>query len=362
MLIKKFKMMKINKNYKYISEFILLTLSLFLVSCEEEINDESFISNDFVSFSFDQDVEVSIVETIAVEVDVYASSAKDSDRTIGLYVDDSSTAASAGFSVPDSVTIPAGATQVSFDVSINGDSFYSTETVVIGMTAEPGLDIPTSVDDDGNVVHKPHTINVTPTCLAPTGLTVSNIADTTADFDWDSHDGNESWEYVVVPAGDPAPTGSGTSVNVNSITITGLNSSTDYDAYVRAICGNDNGNSLWSGPVSFTTLDEVCYTVNLDITFDDYPEETAWQLIEGSSLIAQGGVTSGSITGYPGQSSFSTTLCLVSADYTFVIYDLYSDGICCAWGSGSYSLTLDDGTVLASGGSFGASESTDFTL
>ena len=109
MLIKKFKMMKINNNYKYISAFFLLTLSLFLVSCEEEINDESFISNDFISFSFDQDVDVNIGETIAVGVDVYASSANSADRTIGLYVDDSSTAAASGFSVPDSVTIPAGA-------------------------------------------------------------------------------------------------------------------------------------------------------------------------------------------------------------------------------------------------------------
>ena len=73
MLIKKFKMMKINKNYKYISAFFILTISLFIVCCEKEINDESYISNDFVSFSFDQNVEVNIGETIAVGVDVYAS-------------------------------------------------------------------------------------------------------------------------------------------------------------------------------------------------------------------------------------------------------------------------------------------------
>ena len=63
MLIKKFKMMKINKNYKYISAFFLLTLSLFIVGCEKEVNDESYISNDFVSFSFDQDIKVNIEES-----------------------------------------------------------------------------------------------------------------------------------------------------------------------------------------------------------------------------------------------------------------------------------------------------------
>lgn len=269
MLIKKFKMMKINNNYKYISAFFLLTLSLFLVSCEEEINDESFISNDFVSFSFDQAVNVNIGETITVGVDVYASSANSADRTIGLYVDDSSTA-SAGFSVPSSVTIPAGATQASFDVSITGGSFSSTESIVIGMTAEAGLDIPTSVDDDGNVVHKPHTINVTDVC-----------------------------------------------------------------------------------PGTFATL---------EIVFDNYPEETGWQMLLEGSVIDQGGITGSSITGYPGETSFTSSWCLSSGNYTFVIYDVYSDGICCSYGNGSYSLTGDDGTVLASGGSFGFSESTDFTI
>ena len=269
MLIKKLKMMKINKNYKYISAFFLLTLSLFLVGCEDEVNDESFISNDFVSFSFDQDVDVNIGETIVVGVDVYASSAKNADRTIGLYVDNSSTA-TAGFTVPSSVTIPAGATQVSFDVSITGGSFPSGATIIIGMTAEPGLDIPTSVDDDGNVVHKPHTINVKDVC-----------------------------------------------------------------------------------PGVFATL---------DITFDNYPSETGWQMVKDGSVIDQGGITGSSITGYSGQTSFSKSWCLFSGNYTLIVYDAYADGMCCSYGNGSYTLTSDDGTVLASGGSFGFSESTDFTV
>jgi len=270
MLIKKFKMMKINKNYKYISAFFLLTLSLFIVGCEKEVNDESYISNDFVSFSFDQNVEVNIGETIAVGVDVYASSAKSTDRTIELYVDDSSTA-TAGFSVPSSVTIPAGATQVSFDVSITGGSFSSTSSIVIKMTAEAGLDIPTSVDDDGNVVHKPHNINVTDVCP-------------------------------------------------------GTN-------------------------------------VTFDIIFDDYPSETGWQMISGGAVIDQGGISGTSIVGYPGESSFNITWCLESGDYTLVMYDVYSDGICCTYGDGSYELKKEDGTILASGGAWtGFSEATNFTL
>ena len=42
------------------------------------------------------------------------------------------------------------------------------------------------------------------------------------------------------------------------------------------------------------------------------------------------------------------------------IFDTYGDGICCAYGNGSYSVTDASGNVLASGGSFGASETTNF--
>ena len=44
-----------------------------------------------------------------------------------------------------------------------------------------------------------------------------------------------------------------------------------------------------------------------------------------------------------------------AGDYTFSI-DLYGDGICCSYGTGSYSLTAG-GDELASGGEFEFSES-----
>ena len=52
----------------------------------------------------------------------------------------------------------------------------------------------------------------------------------------------------------------------------------------------------------------------------------------------------------------------LSADecYNFSIYDTYGDGICCAWGQGSYTLADGNGTVLASGGQFTDVESTTF--
>ena len=45
--------------------------------------------------------------------------------------------------------------------------------------------------------------------------------------------------------------------------------------------------------------------------------------------------------------------------YNFSIFDSFGDGICCTYGDGSYSVTLD-GVVVASGGDFASSETTGF--
>ena len=121
-------------------------------------------------------------------------------------------------------------------------------------------------DSDGVINASGYEILVTcappPTCLAPTGLTISNISGTTADFDWETQNGNESWEYVIVPAGDPAPTASGIFTVVNSTTFTDLDFLTTYDVYVRAYCGTEDGYSTWSGPKTFTTTQQTDYTVD----------------------------------------------------------------------------------------------------
>jgi len=56
------------------------------------------------------------------------------------------------------------------------------------------------------------------------------------------------------------------------------------------------------------------------------------------------------------------TNCLSAACYTFTISDAYGDGICCTYGSGSYTLKDAAGTTLASGGTFTSSASHNFCL
>ena len=101
-----------------------------------------------------------------------------------------------------------------------------------------------------------------------------------------------------------------------------------------------------------------CSDVTLTIVLDNYPEETSWEITSGGTTIASGG-TYGS---QPDGSTVTITECLDAGCYDFTIFDSYGDGICCSYGNGSYSLEDASGTVLASGGSFGSSETTNFCV
>lgn len=102
-----------------------------------------------------------------------------------------------------------------------------------------------------------------------------------------------------------------------------------------------------------------CEDINVSITFDDYPEETSWQITNGSNAV----VASGNNYGSQGDgSTINIPACLPNGCYTFTIFDTYGDGICCSYGNGSYTVTNGSNQVVVSGGSFGSSESSNFCL
>ncbi|MCB0620094.1 MAG: hypothetical protein KDC41_15570, partial [Saprospiraceae bacterium] len=55
----------------------------------------------------------------------------------------------------------------------------------------------------------------------------------------------------------------------------------------------------------------------------------------------------------PDGSTVVEVTCLNDGCYDFTIYDSFGDGICCAYGQGSYILQDASGNTLASGGNFG---------
>jgi len=118
---------------------------------------------------------------------------------------------------------------------------------------------------------------------------------------------------------------------------------------------NDNNSNIFYFDQS-SSYDTAIVTLNL-IT-DNYASETSWQLTDSSGyIIAQ----NGSLTN---ASTYNTEIEIPSADecYTFTINDSYGDGICCQYGTGSYSITDDSSNVIFSGGEFSSTESTIFRV
>jgi len=99
-------------------------------------------------------------------------------------------------------------------------------------------------------------------------------------------------------------------------------------------------------------------TVTVSITLDNYPEETSWSITNASGAIVASGGTYGS---QPDGSTIAIEACLADGCYDFTINDTYGDGICCSYGNGSYTVS-NDGTTLASGASFGSSETTNICV
>src|SRR5690625_1606494 len=93
-----------------------------------------------------------------------------------------------------------------------------------------------------------------PDCPSPISLAVDNITDSSAEVSWTTDANLSDVYYIQSGAGDPdeysAPTHSGVT---SPLTLEDLYSNENYDVYVRADCGEEDGVSSWVGPVSFTT-------------------------------------------------------------------------------------------------------------
>merc|ERR1711862_200274 len=101
----------------------------------------------------------------------------------------------------------------------------------------------------------------------------------------------------------------------------------------------------------------VSESLKISIKTDNYPLETSWKLVNNCNgeeeLSKPAGFYSSANTEYESE------VCVPAAEYTFEIADSYGDGICCGYGSGSYSIEYN-GVEVAAGGQFGQSQSTSF--
>ncbi|MCG8331081.1 MAG: T9SS type A sorting domain-containing protein [Chitinophagales bacterium] len=156
------------------------------------------------------------------------------------------------------------------------------------------------------------------------------------------------WEGELLP---------GESTNIGII----LSGFVDGSNTIIATTSNPNGmadeipdNDSFTRPFDALTDGVAVY---LQLTTDNYPEETTWEVISDNGDILYAG----------GPYSQENTLiieefCLdPEACYTFAIYDSYGDGICCSFGQGNYILVDADGQELLNGdGDFNSEEISDF--
>ena len=154
---------------------------------------------------------------------------------------------------------------------------------------------------------------------------------------------------VVIPAGE----------HIGELTVTFGNFEGLTDCVTNTLVLNlESGSEGINGPqqMTFNYVKEfICPDLFLNITFDDYPGETTWQVAdESGAVVAAGGP-------YAGETSLAENLCLCAGTYTFTIFDAFGDGICCGYGNGSYEVVFE-GNVLFSGGEFGEDASHTFSF
>ena len=105
-----------------------------------------------------------------------------------------------------------------------------------------------------------------------------------------------------------------------------------------------------------------CFSVIVETKFDQFAQDTWWDVTNKC-----GDIVASSPKYDAGMTEDTQELCLPPGNYVFSISDEYQDGMCCAWGEGSYRVTtnanangLDE--LIKAGAEFADKESTRFSL
>lgn len=140
-------------------------------------------------------------------------------------------------------------------------------------------------------------VEALPTCYRPDQLATSEILSTGATINWVAGNGETQFQYVVMPKGTDANWTNATTVNATTATITGLESNTPYDFYVRAICSESEMSA--ANKLSFRTncgVQAIPYT-------NDFESETSnavpscWARPDGQSYPYVSGSSSSAYEG-----------------------------------------------------------------
>lgn len=156
-----------------------------------------------------------------------------------------------------------------FSIPLN----YVGQTIQVAFQATDGPVSDTSDYDFhiGNIV-----IEETPSCIAPTQRSISNLTATGAVAGWTSSASLWQVEYGTGALG----TGTRSIVSANTFSMSGLTPNTTYNFFVRSIC-TVGDTSAWARPYPFTTL---CGSMTLPFAenFNNYLPNICWTTAVGA--------------------------------------------------------------------------------
>ncbi len=150
----------------------------------------------------------------------------------------------------------AGSAYVYNNIATNGEevaldlSAYTGQSVIVAFYGE------STVSNADNNLHIDNVlIDRVPTCLKPTGLSISEIRAHKATIAWTAAEGQSAWQiaYDTKATEKPDTLANILDVTVNPYVLENLDPATTYYVYVRANCGADDGVSRWTDGKSFKT-------------------------------------------------------------------------------------------------------------
>ncbi len=169
-----------------------------------------------------------------------------------------------------------------------------------------------------------------------------------------SNDNGQNWNSIWSKGGNQGNSWETAMVNLNAYL--GMNILLRFNGITGTTWQGDM--AIDAINLSTDVVNPNCTEVTLAITLDNYPEETSWGILNDINEVVASG---GTYNNQPDGATISITECLPTGTYTLVVNDTFGDGICCQYGNGSYTLSTSS-TILASGGAFGSSEATTFTI
>jgi hypothetical protein len=197
---------------------------------------------------------------------------------------------------------------------------------------------------------------ITPT-ISLTNFGLNDI--TTAEITWQIDNGttttinfngalsqNETESFVL----DPIDLEEGSySFNVVLVSVNGTNDQNEQNDDIATPFSIDGSSDQYG------TLQVV-----LELTTDDYAEETSWEFREvGGAVLYSDSYNEGSDDNTTFIETFNVEL---DNCYEFELFDSYGDGICCQYGEGEYTLSTSSGEVIFEGGEFTDSEVTQMSI